>query len=118
MRIDHPFGIDARGRTRTSDDAGHVRDLIEQVLFTSPGERVNRPTFGSGLLELVFAPNSDALAAAVQASTHAALHEWLGGLIEVTRLDVVAEDARLVVTVGYTVRRTDEARVEAFTRSI
>jgi phage baseplate assembly protein W len=118
MHIDHPYGIDARGRTATADDADHVRDLIEQVLFTAPGERVNRPTFGSGLMELVFAPNDDALAAAVQASTHASLHEWLGEIIEVSRLDVVAEDARVVVTIGYTLRRTNEARVEEFARSV
>ena len=68
-----PFRIDERGRTAQVDDARHVRELIEQVLFTSPGERVNRPTFGSGILQLVFAPSSDALAATVQASVLAAL---------------------------------------------
>jgi len=117
MQIDYPFAIDARGRTATVEDADHLRDLIEQVLFTSPGERVNRPTFGSGLMELVFAPTNDALTAAVQASTHAALQEWLGDLIEVTRVDVVNDDARIVVTVGYTQRRTDESRVDVFARS-
>ena len=66
MNIDFPLHFDDRGRTAATDDDEHVRDLIEQVLFTAPGERVNRPTFGSGLLQLVFAPNSDALAAATQ----------------------------------------------------
>lgn len=117
MQIAFPYGIDLGGRTATVDDARHVRDLLEQVLFTAPGERVNRPTFGSGLMELVFAPNSDALAAAVQASTQASLQEWLGDRIEVTRLDIVADDARIVVTIGYTVRSTGEARVEEFARS-
>ena len=63
MNVDYPFHFDAHGRTAAADDDGHIRDLIEQVLFTSPGERVNRPTYGSGLMQLVFAPNSDALAA-------------------------------------------------------
>jgi phage baseplate assembly protein W len=117
MNVAYPYAIDVRGRTATADDADHLRQLIEQVLFTAPGERVNRPTFGSGLMELVFAPNNDALAAAVQASAYAALQEWLGDRIEVTRLDVVSEDARLEVTVGYTVRRTDETRVEQFART-
>lgn len=117
MHVGYPYGTDVRGRTATADDADHLRELIEQVLFTAPGERVNRPTFGSGLMELVFAPNNDALAAAVQASTQASLQEWLGDRIEVTQLDVVAEDARIVVTISYTVRRTDEARVEEFTRN-
>src|SRR5271165_734476 len=56
--IAFPFRIDGRGRTALVDDNSHIRDLIEQLLFTNPGERVNRPTFGSGLLALVFQPNS------------------------------------------------------------
>ena len=61
MNIDFPFQFDRRGRTATTSDAGHVRDMIEQLLFTNPGERVNRPDFGSGLQQLVFAPNSTEL---------------------------------------------------------
>ena len=71
----------AAPRRPTSDD--HIRDLIEQVLFTAPGERVNRPNFGSGLLQLVFAPNSDELAAATQFLVQGALQQWLGDLIQV-----------------------------------
>ncbi len=66
MNVDYPFHFDDRGRTATSNDEDHIRDLIEQVLFTTPGERVNRPTFGSGLLQLLFAPNSTTLAAATR----------------------------------------------------
>lgn len=117
VQLDHPYGVDVRGRTALADDAGHLRDLIEAVLFTAPGERVNRPTFGSGLLELVFAPNDEALAAAVRASTQAALQEWLGDRIQLTRVEVTAEAERTVVTIAYLDRRTDEQRVEAFTRA-
>ena len=60
MQIDHPFHVGDDGRTASTSLEDHIRDLIEQVLFTSPGERVNRPTFGSGLLKTVFAPNNDA----------------------------------------------------------
>ena len=77
--LDHPFHFDGRGRTAVTGNDDHVRDLIYQVLFTRPGERVNRPDFGSGLLEQVFEPNSDALAAAVQATVQGALQQWLGG---------------------------------------
>ena len=73
IHIDYPFQINGRGRSASTGDDEHIRDLIEQVLFTAPGERVNRPDFGSGLLQLVFAPNSDELAAAVQHSVQAAL---------------------------------------------
>ena len=88
MQVDFPYHVDARGRTAPATDDDHVRDLIEQVLFTAPGERVNRPTFGSGLLQLVFAPNSDELATATQFLVQGALQQWLGDLIEVEAVDV------------------------------
>jgi phage baseplate assembly protein W len=118
MNLDYPFRFDGRGRTAATTDDDHIRDMIEQVLFTMPGERVNRPTFGSGLLQLVFAPNSDALAAATQLSVQASLQQWLGDLILVQRVDVVNVDSRLEVTVEYVVRRTQEARVAQFSRAV
>ena len=95
MNIDYPFHFDSRGRTAATDDSDHVRDMIEQLLFTSPGERVNRPDFGSGLLQMVFAPNSPELAAALQFTLQAALQRWLGDVIEVRALEVSSEDSRL-----------------------
>jgi Bacteriophage baseplate protein W len=110
MQVDFPFHVDARGRTAATDEDDHVRDLVEQVLFTSPGERVNRPTFGSGLLQLVFAPNSDALAAAAQLAVQGALQQWLGDVIEIEEATVESEDATIRVRVRYVVRRTQQAR--------
>jgi uncharacterized protein len=92
--------------------------LIEQVLFTAPGERVNRPNFGSGLMQLVFAPNSDALAAATQLSVQSSLQQWLGDLIQVESVDVESEESTLRVTVQYVIRRTQERQVQAFTRTV
>jgi len=115
MDIDYPFSFDGRGRTAATGYEDHVRDLIEQVLFTSPGERVNRPTFGCGLLQLVFAPNSEALAAATQLTVHAALQQWLADLIEVRAVEVESVESTLRVTVTYTLRRTGTVRSEAFT---
>jgi phage baseplate assembly protein W len=115
--IDYPFRIDGRGRTATTGDADHIRDLIEQVLFTAPGERVNRPTFGSGLLRLVFAPNGDALASTTQLTIHGNLQQWLGGLIEVVDVAVDAVDAQLRVVVRYTIRATRETRIDVFTQA-
>ena len=86
MNIDFPFHFDGRGRTATTTDDDHIRDMIEQLLFTNPGERVNRPDFGSGLLQMVFAPNSPELAAALQFTTQAALQRWLGDLIDLQQL--------------------------------
>lgn len=118
MNIDFPFHWDARGRTAATGDDDHIRDMIEQLLFTSPGERVNRPDFGSGLLQMVFAPNSPELAAALQFTVQAALDRWLGDLIEVHGLQVTSQDATLSVDLAYAVRGTGEIRRETFARGV
>jgi Bacteriophage baseplate protein W len=117
MNIDYPFHFDGSGRTASTDDDDHIRDMIEQFLFTSPGERVNRPDFGSGLLHLVFAPNSAELAAALQLTAQSGLNQWLGDLIEVRRLEVQSADAQLRVEVQYVVRRTQQTQTNTFIRS-
>jgi uncharacterized protein len=117
MNIDHPFHFDRRGRTAECDDAAHVRDMLDQLLFTNPGERVNRPEFGSGLLQLVFAPNSPELAGALQFTTEAAIQQWLGDVLQLEELVVAAEDATLRISIAYTLRRTGETRRESFERS-
>ncbi len=114
MNIDFPFHFDGRGRTAEADDDNHIRDMIEQLLLTNPGERVNRPDFGSGLLQMVFAPNSPEVAAALQFTLQAALVRWLGDVIEVRALDVTSRESTLDVTVQYTVRRTGEQHTETF----
>lgn len=115
MNLDFPFHLDSSGRTASATDDAHIRDMIEQVLFTAPGERVNRPTFGSGLLRLVFAPNSDELATATQFLVQGALQQWLGDLIQVDDVQVESEDSTLRVTVQYTVRRTQQQQTGRFT---
>jgi len=114
--VDFPFHFDTRGRTATTDDDDHVRDMIEQLLFTNPGERVNRPEFGSGLLQLVFAPNSPEMAAALQFTLQAALQQWLGDVIQVQTLEVTSEDSTLQVDLKYIVLSTAEQRTATFVR--
>ena len=118
MNIDFPFHFDARGRTAATDEDDHVRDMLEQLLFTNPGERVNRPEFGTGLQQLVFAPNSPELAAALQFTLQAAIDRWLGDIVEIRALAVTAADARLTIDLTYAIRRTGETRQETFTRDI
>ncbi len=115
MHVSFPIRFDERGLTAAApDDDAYVRDLIEQVLFTTPGERVNRPDFGSGLMQLPFAGNSDALAAATQLSVQAALQQWLGDLIEVEAVRVEAADATLAITLQYLVRRNQRRQIARF----
>lgn len=118
MNIDFPYHFDTRGRTATTSDDDHIRDMIMQVLFTAPGERVNRPDFGSGLLQLLFAPNSDELATATQFLVQGALQRWLGDVIVVEAVVVESDQSLLRVTVNYLVRRTQQRRVDQFTQVV
>lgn len=111
MNIAYPYAIDGSGRTAQPDDDEHIRQMIEQLLFTAPGERVNRPTFGTGLRQLLFAPNSPELATATEFMVQGALQEFLGELIRVEAVDVVSEEATLRVTVQYIVQRTQQRQL-------
>ncbi|MEK6374875.1 MAG: GPW/gp25 family protein [Acidobacteriota bacterium] len=115
MNIEFPFHFSGNGRTAETGDADHIRDMIEQLLFTNRGERVNRPDFGSGLLQLVYAPNSPELASALQFSLQADVQRWLGDLVEVQALEVTSYDAKLTISLQYLVRLTNERRIAAFT---
>ena len=110
-----PFRIDGRGRTASTDYDSHVHDMIELLLFTSPGERVMRPDFGCGLLDLAFEPNSPELAASLQSSIQAALQRWLGDVITISSLDAVSQDDLLQITLGYSVRATGTQTTHVFT---
>jgi len=118
MNIDYPFHFDGRGRSALTDDNDHIRDMIEQFLFTNPGERVNRPDFGSGLLQMIFAPNSQELAAALQHTIQAGLQRWLGDLIEVRKVAVTSHDSTLTVEISYLIRRTGAEQTNTFERSV
>lgn len=116
MQLDYPYQIDGRGRTAVAEVDPHIRDMIEQVLFTSPGERVNRPDFGCGLLGLVFAPNSAELAAATQFIVQGSLQQWLGDVIAVEGVQVEAFESQLRVAVQYVVKRTGQRQLAEFAR--
>ncbi|MGH4024791.1 MAG: GPW/gp25 family protein [Pseudonocardiaceae bacterium] len=118
MHIDFPFRIDARGRTADTDDDAYIRDLIEQVLFTAPGERVNLPTFGSGVLGLVFEPNSAELATATEFLVQSALQQWLGDVVEVHGVEVSSEDSTLRVAVRYRPRTSPQPQTAVFARPV
>ena len=117
MQINFPFHIDSRGRTAEANLDKHIRDLIELVLFTSPGERVNRPDFGCGLAQLLFAPNSPELATATQFLVQGNLQQFLGDVITVEAVQVESEDSTLKVSVQYTARRSRQRQIAQFSRT-
>ncbi len=118
QHLDYPFRFDARRRTASASEEQYVRELIEQVLFTTPGERVNRPGFGSGLLQSVFGPNGEVLADATQFLVQSALQEWLGEILSVSRVEIRATDATLEVTVEWFLRRNEEPSSATFVRRV
>ncbi len=105
-----PYGFDAAGRTAGADEAEHIRDLLEQLLLTRAGERVNRPDFGAGLMHAVFGGSGPEAATALELASRAALHRYLGDVIEVQGLGVRAVDSALIIDIHYALRRTSEKR--------
>jgi phage baseplate assembly protein W len=114
VNLAFPYNFDTTGHTAQTGPLQHIADMIEQILFTSPGERVNRPTFGSGTAQLVFAPNGDVLAAAQQNVIQASLQMWLSDLIRVLSVTVVADDATLRISVVYVVLQTQQQQTQQF----
>lgn len=117
-QVDFPYHLDGRGRTAASGPDDHLRDLIEQVLFTAPGERVMRPDFGSGLLGLVFEPGGPELVAATQHLVQGALQQELGHLLAVESVEVTQDEGVLTISVSYVALRTQERAAATFTRSV
>ena len=116
MHIAYPLQITPEGLIATSDDNQHIEQLIEQLLFTMPGERVNLPDFGTPISQLVFTPGNTELTAATQFLVQGALQQWLGNLIQVQAVQVTVEDSTLSVTVSYVIKRTKEQQVAYFVK--
>jgi phage baseplate assembly protein W len=116
IQFDFPYRIGGDGRTGGSDLDHHVRDLVELVLFTAPGERINRPEFGAGARQLLFAGASPEIGTAVEFMVKGALQRWLGDVLQVETLDVAAEDSTLRVDIAYRVLATDEQRTTSLVR--
>jgi phage baseplate assembly protein W len=108
-----PFQIDgASQQTAQASYAAHVGQMVRQLLLTSPGERVNLPQFGCGLRSLVFAPDSETLAATVRLRVIQGLGQWLSGVVTVADVAVgsAAEPGTLQVTVRYTLVETQASQ--------
>lgn len=106
-----PFRIDpASGQAAQSPYAQHVEEMIEQIILTSPGERADLPTFGSGLRQLLFAPNSPELQATAQLMVTQNLNGWLGDQITVQSVTVSGgpggDQSRMLVQIQYTLIET------------
>ena len=115
---DFPLRTDGRGRTALASDDQHVRDLVEAVLFTAPGERVNRPDFGCGLEQFLFAPLDPTVAGTAEIQVRGGLQRWLGDVIDLGEIDVDVVESTLRITVQYRVRRTGTVTSGTFERRV
>ena len=118
LEVAFPYRLDDRGRTATAQNDDHIEQMLELLLFTRPGERVNRPDFGSGLMQPVFAPNSPELAATLQFTMQAAIQRWLGDVIALQTLSVSSDDASLIVDIEYVVLRSNVTQTQRFVRPL
>lgn len=114
MQLRHPFRVDGHGHVASTDELGHIRQMVEQLLFTDPGERVNRPSFGCGLSRYLFEPISEELVAAAQFLIQSQLDQWMGDIIVVEAVEASQVDSALVLNIRYRVRGTDDVVVETF----
>lgn len=120
MQLDFnfPFNIDSRGLTAPVDTEPHIRQMIEQVLFTELGERVNRPSFGTPINQLTFEPNSEELATTTGHLIQSALQLWLGDLIQVTSVQVESQEMELHVAIEYLIKRNQSLQKAEFNRGL
>jgi hypothetical protein len=109
VNVQYPYGFDTSGHTAECDNTDHIDQMLEQLLFTNPGERVMQPNFGSGVMQLAFAPNSPQLAATVEYTMQGAIQQYLGDIIALQTLAVTAQDSTLTVDIGYVVRSTGQS---------
>ena len=116
MHIAYPFRIANDGLAADASQKDHVEQLIEELLFTMPGERVNRPDFGTPIDQLVFRSASDELATAAQFMIQGALQQWLGEIIQVQAVQVTTDESTLTVTIQYVIRETQQAQIAQFSR--
>ena len=117
MHLAYPFHITSQGIAATATTKQHIEQLMEQLLFTIPGERVNLPDFGTGIAQLIFSSGSDEMLTATQFLIQGALQQWLGTLIQVQVVSVTTQDATLNVSIKYSIKRTQETYVASFQRT-
>jgi len=119
LQINFPFQIDKNGKTAiVSDEESHVKQMVEQLLFTTPGERVNRPTFGTGINQLIFDPLRNEIFSAIQVLIQGALQQWLGDKIILNSVQVDSQDSILQVQIQYLIKNTNQVKVIQLSRQV
>jgi hypothetical protein len=113
-----PFQIGELGAPRAAGRVTAVRQMIEQLLFTLPGERVNRQDFGCGVQRLVFTGASEETAVATEYVIRVGLSRFLADVLTVDAVRVTVQDVTLVIDILYTLVETGEELAETFRRPL
>jgi hypothetical protein len=103
-----PIGVDA-GRSATAFYEEDIREAINIIIGTNPGERVMRPDFGAGLQDFLFEPVNTTTMATLQLRVQNSLIDW-EPRIDVISVSVTADTTernRLLIQVAYKVRATN-----------
>lgn len=110
--IKYPVAVDSglKAWAEETDYNQHIIQLIKQVLLTSPGERINRPTFGCEIRRMLFSPNSEVAASLAQVSIFQSLEKWLGTVISVDNVKVKPIEERIEIRVVFVVKALQERR--------
>ncbi len=112
--LSFPLEVGPRGHTQTVDTTVAAEQLIEQLLFTNPGERLNQPQLGCGLIELLFDAGTDELRAATQFQILASLQQWLSDVVTVVSVEVTGTGGQFSVTVTYRMPATTQLHTVTF----
>ena len=117
MQIAFPYVFDIHQATGLADERAHIRQMLEQLLFTMPGERVNRPDYGCAVQRMVFAPANSEVVATLQTLIESEIHRRLGDVLTLRRLEVSASDGVLEVLIEYRLPLDDAPWSERFVRT-
>jgi phage baseplate assembly protein W len=115
--MNYPFKISGNGKISPANEEKHIKDLIEQILFTDPRERVNLPDFGCGLKSYIFAPNDRTLKTTLRLTIISSVQKWLSHLIIVEDVSVDVDEEELKISIKYTKIRDMEENLAEFIKT-
>jgi hypothetical protein len=117
MQIAYPYKFAPQSGTAVADDRSHIKQMLELLLFTMPGERVNRPDFGCGVQRIVFAPVGTEIEFTLQRLIESEIQRWLGDLLRLRNLEIRAEEATLFARLEYELIAEGSIVTEQFART-
>jgi phage baseplate assembly protein W len=110
--LSYPFRIGPNGRpVQVTSIEEHIRDELEQLLLTSPGERLFLPEFGVGLQKLSFGNLNESNLALAKTVFTEKLAKWLGNRIIPDELELEVVNDKINLKLRYRIRETNDSRV-------